>query len=590
MLAREFSQMPGRTWANLMRELHRFLIDYDMAMLRALARNRGVTLARSRQPEAVDELAGLLLEPASVQTALARISPEGREALEALQVAGGRMRVPAFARRFGQVRPIGPGRLQREALWQDPINPAEELRYAALIFYAFDQDESGPGEFAFVPDDLIPLLPQVQVAPSAFAVESIPPPATPIGDSAALVHDVFAYLVYLQNHDVRPYANGRLGQRDLAALRHRMDDSSERRFAFLQHLARRLGFVARQGEFLRLDAAPAKQWLAASQDRQLSMLQEAWRDDPTWNDLCRVPSLICDRETPWNNDPVATRRALLSLLARCPLEGWWSARSFVAAVRETEPDFQRPDGDYTSWYIRDAASGDYLSGFASWDQVEGALVVDLLTGPLCWLGIVEATSEGAACRLTGPGARFLGLQAEEADEQPSLPIVVHPDLSVEVPLPASLYTRFQLERFADPLEPESRVSRGQASAGSLRYHLGPASLGRALSRGIQVEQMLAFLKQASGRPLPANVVGQLQLWAGRFDQAHLEEVALLRVKSERVLGELSALPETRHLIARVLSPTSALVHKRDLARLRKALTELGYLLPKEAGSDPTGRG
>ncbi len=582
--------MPGRAWANLMRELHRFLIDNDMAMLRVLARNRGVTLARNRQAEAVDELAALLLEPTSVQTALARLSPEGREALEALQIAGGRMRVPSFARRFGQVRPIGPGRLQREAPWQDPMNPAEELLYAALIFYAFDQDESGPGEFAFVPDDLIPLLPPVQVAPPAFVVESIPPPAAPRGESAALVHDMFAYLVYLQNHDVRPYADGRLGQRDLATLRRRMDDGGERRFVFLQHLARRLGFAARQGEFLRLDAAPVKRWLVASQDRQYSMLQEAWRDDPTWNDLCRVPSLICDRETPWQNDPVATRQALLPLLARCPLEGWWSMSSFVAAVMETEPDFQRPDGDYTSWYIRDAASGDYLSGFASWDQVEGALITDLLAGPLCWLGVVEATVEGDACRLTGPGARFLGLTAEGIAGQPSPPIVVRPDLSVEVPLPASLYTRFQLERFADPRDAEPRVSRGQASAGPLHYHLAPASLGRALSRGIQVEQMLAFLKQASGRPLPANVVGQLQLWAGRFDQAHLEEVALLRVKSERVLRELSALPETQQLIARVLSPTSALVRKRDLARLRKALTELGYLLPKEAGGDPTGRG
>ncbi len=573
-----------------MRELHRFLIDYDMAMLRALARNRGVKLTRHRPAEAADELAGLLLEPVSVQTALARISPEGREALGVLQVRGGRMRVPGFARRFGQVRPIGPGRLQREAPWQDPMTPAEELWYAALIFYAFDQDESGPGEFVFIPDDLIPLLPQVQVTPPTFAVESIPAPAASRVGSTALIHDMFAYLVYLQNHDVRPYADGRLGQRDLAALRRRIDDSGERRFAFLQHLARHLGFVARQGEFLRLDAAPVKQWLAASPDRQLSMLQEAWRDDPTWNDLCRVPSLICDRETPWQNDPVATRQALLSLLARCPLEGWWSARSFAAAVRETEPDFQRPDGDYTSWYIRDATSGDYLSGFASWDQVEGALIADLLTGPLFWLGIVDTTIEGIACRLTRPGARFLGLTDEEVEGQPSLPIVVHPDLSVEVPLPASLYTRFQLERFADPLEPKTRGSGGQASSGLLRYRLGPTSLGRALSRGIQVEQMLAFLKQTSGHPLPANVVGQLQLWAGRFDQAHLEEVALLRVKSERVLRELSALPETRQLIARVLSPTSALVHKRDLARLRKALTDLGYLLPKEAGSDPTAGG
>jgi hypothetical protein len=124
----------------------------------------------------------------------------------------------------------------------------------------------------------------------------------------------------------------------------------------------------------------------------------------------------------------------------------------------------------------------------------------------------------------------------------------------------------------------------------LRYRLGAASMGRALLRGIQVEQVLAFLQQASERPLPANVTGQLHLWAGRFGQVQLEEIALLRVKSERVLKELSVLPETRQLLAKVLSPTSALVHKRDLARLRKELRELGYLLPEEPDSDPARSG
>jgi hypothetical protein len=564
-----------------MHKLHRFLIDYEMSMLRALAHNRGVTLTTNRQAEAVDELASLLLDPISVRTALAHLSSEGRAALDALQTAGGRMRAPRFARHFGQVRRAGPGRLEREALWQDPANPAEELWYAALIYRAFDQDEGGPGEFIFIPDDLLPLLPAPTEAPAAFAVEPVPTPVKLPGDEMALVRDLFAYLVYLQNHNVRPYADGRLGQRDLAALRRRMGDGGERRLSLLQHLAHRLGFLDRQGEFLRLDAGPVKRWLVASPHRQLAVLQETWRDDPTWNDLCRVPALVCDQETPWANDPVATRQALLALLARCPLEGWWSVASFVAAVKDTHPDFQRPDGDYASWYIRDAASGEYFSGFESWDQVEGALIADLLAGPLPWLGIVETVSEESACRLTGAGAHFLDLVADGVAEQLSPPIAIHPDFSVEVPPPASLYTRFQLERFADGLGPGASAPRGQGSPGTLRYRLGAGSLARALSRGIEVEQVLAFLQQASERPVPANVVGQLRLWAGRFGQVHLEEVALLQVKNERMLKELSVLPETRHLLAKIVSPTSALVRKRDLARLRKALRELGYLLPDE---------
>jgi hypothetical protein len=565
-----------------MQYLHRFLLDYDMAMLRALAQVRGAALNTNRQSEAVDQLAAALLDPLSVRVALARLSPQAREALDALLAAGGRMRAPQFARRFGQVRAVGPGRLEREAPWQEPANPAEELWYAGLIYRAFYDDVGGPGEFVFIPDDLAPLLPQPQGEPPAFALEAVAAPSRRPEDDLALVHDLFAYLVLLHNRDVRPYADGRLGRRDLSALRARLLQPEERRLAFMRALAERLGFVTRQDDLLRLEPAAVKRWLTASPAQQVADLQEAWRDDPGWNDLCQVPGLICDQEAAWRprNDPVATRRALLALLARCPLDGWWSAASFASAVKEVHPDFQRPDGDYTSWYIRDAASGEYLSGFDSWDRVEGALIADLLAGPLRWLGVVAvaAGESGIACRLTAAGARLLGLVADEPEEVPSLPIVVRPDLSVEAPAPASLYTRFQLERFAD-----------LAGVDPCRYRLTAGGLQRALARGVRVEQVLAFLRQASEGKVPANVAGQLYTWAERFGQVKLEEVAVLTVKNERVLRELSVLPETRALLGRALSATSALVRRQDLPRLRKALRDLGYL-PEQAEDDSPERG
>jgi Helicase conserved C-terminal domain len=561
-----------------MYKLHRFLVDYDMTMLRALAQNRGVTLTTNRQAEAVDELAVRLLDPLSVRTALARLSPQGSEALEVLLAAGGCMRAPHFARRFGQVQPIGSGRLERETRWLEPANPAEELWYAGLMFRAFHKDEMGPGEFLFIPEDLLPLLPQPQLAPPTFAVQTVSPPAHPPVDELALIYDLFAYLVYLQNHDVRPYADGCLAQRDLVALRKRLHSTDDRRFALLCHLARRLGFVVRSGEYLRLEARPVKQWLTATSARQLAVLQEAWHDDPTWNDLCQVPALFCDQETPWQNDPVATRRALLALLARCPLGAWWTSASFVAAVKETHPDFQRPDGDYASWYLRDAVSGDYVSGFESWDRVEGALITDLLAGPLCWLSIVATGTRepGTVCRLTEPGARFLGLLHAEPEDQRPQSIVVHPDFRIEIPPQNNLYTRFQVERFADPSSPGSSGQKPGSREVRI-FHLTGGSLGRALARGAQVEQVLAFLQRAGKRPVPPNVAAQLRLWAGRFGQVELEEVTVLRVKNEQILKELSLLPETRSLIGEPLSPTSILVRKQDFARLRKELQALGYL-------------
>ena len=488
--------------------LHRFLVDYDMAMLRALAGNLGLALETNRQTEAADRLAAALAEPSSVQIALARLGSEGRSALDRLLAAGGRMRAPQFNRQFGQVRPVGPGRLERETAWRHPANPAEELFYAGLIYRAFYQDERGTGEFVVIPDKLRELLPQPPTAPAAFAVTTVPGPGESPPQETTLVHDLFLYLVYVQNRDVRPYADGRLGRRDTSALVQRLGRPGERRLALVHHLAERLGFAARQGDLLRLEAAPTKAWLTAAPARQLTVLQAAWRDDPTWFDLCRVPSLVCDDQTGWleRTDPVATRKAIVSWLGRCPPESWWPCASFIAAVKAADPDLQRPDGDYDSWYVRSAATESYLSGFESWDEVEGALIADLLAGPLRWLGVVHwiESDEGPVCRLTAAGAHWLGLAAGEIEAPRPAPITVGSDFVVDVPASAGLYVRFQLERFAD-LE----------QADPCRYRLTAGGLRRALARGIQVEQVLAFLKRAGQRPVPASVAGQLRQWAKR---------------------------------------------------------------------------
>jgi hypothetical protein len=558
-----------------MHTLHRFLVDYNMTMLRVLALGRGVALDTNRQTEAADQLGSDLLDPVSVRIALARLSTPGREALDTLVAHGGRMRAPHFFRRFGKVRPVGPGRLEREAVWQEPENPAEELLYLGLMFRAFEQDRRESCEFVFVPDDLRGLLPDPQVESPLFRVETAASVPSQGNEGQDLVHDLFAYLSHLQNHDVRPYADGRLGKHDLAAIRGRLYDPDERRLGFLRHLAQRLELVGRHEEHLRLESAPVKRWLTSPYAQQLAELQGAWRDDATWSDLFEVPGLTCEREESWlpRYDPTAARQRILEHLARCPLDSSWTLASFVTAVKEADPDFQRPDGDYASWYIRDADHGVYLSGFDSWDRVEGALIADLLTGPLRWLGVVAVaeSEDGYRCRVTGAGARFLGLLPGEPDALPSPSIVVHGDFRIEVPPPVNLYTRFQLQRFAK-LE----------SADPCRYRLTAGSLGRALSRGVLVDQILAFLQQASTRPVPPRVAGQVRLWAGRFGQASIDEVALLRVRDERSLKELKGLPETRSLIGTPLTPTSALVQKRNLPRLRRELRALGYLPPSEA--------
>jgi len=117
-----------------MRSLDASLNSHPLAMLRGIAELRGFVLATNNRAEAAAQLAAVLAEPQTTEATLAGCSPAANAAWATLRDSGGRMKLPAFTRSFGQFRPIGPGRLEREAVWRDPQSPAEELWYVGLIF------------------------------------------------------------------------------------------------------------------------------------------------------------------------------------------------------------------------------------------------------------------------------------------------------------------------------------------------------------------------------------------------------------------------------------------------------------------------
>ena len=564
-----------------MKALKRCLIDYDMALLRAIAERRGVELTSNRQREAAAQLASALLDPASVAEAVDWLTPAEREALDALLTSGGRMQAPLFARRFGEIRAFGPGRLEREKPWRQPTSPAEGLWYRGLIARAFDLLEDQPTEFVFVPTDLLPLLPAPPAGPPAFTVEPAPSPPIVYDDGWAVAQDLCTFLAYLRNQKVVPLRDRSLGKQDIARLGPRLlvaedwagakHERDVPRLALLHHLARRLGLIRLTKRRLQPNPPPAKRWLRSSPGQQLASLQEAWRDDERWNELWRLPTLRCE-DTGWRNDPRLARERVLGHLARCPVGEWLSLEAFIAAIKHADPDFQRPDGDYRSWYIRDAASGEYLMGFEHWDQVEGALIAHLISGPLRWLGVValgygdEGETQPHCFRITPQGAAFLGLTPPPPDPEPES-VVIASDLRVHVPPATPLYDHFQL----------ARISEWEASVPEFVYRLTPAALARALGENVSVKQVLAFLERISGGRVPSNVSVSLRGWAEKFGAVRLRRAVVLQVRKEITLQELRTLPQTAPYLIEIISPRAALVKEEDWPHLLEELRKLGYL-------------
>jgi len=133
-----------------MRSLFASLNDHPMALLRGIAELRDVELTTNARGDAAAQLASLLAESSATAAALAECSSAGQAAFGALVAAGGRMKAGVFARVHGDIRSIGPGRLERESTWRQPGTPAEELWYRGLIFRAFADFGDGPLEYFYV--------------------------------------------------------------------------------------------------------------------------------------------------------------------------------------------------------------------------------------------------------------------------------------------------------------------------------------------------------------------------------------------------------------------------------------------------------
>lgn len=558
-----------------MRTLYQCLLDADWIKLRVIARRWNIDLTASRKRDGAAQLAEAMTSPSAVVSSWEALSDDQRQALESLLAAGGRMPWRVFARRWGEIRPMGPGRMEREQPWQAPVSPAEGLWYAGFIYRAFEFGPDGALEIVFIPAELKAHLPAPPISQPAIVLAPAPPPSDVRASGDALCEDACTLLAYLQNERVQPGPEGEWPARHEALLAHRLMDPSPDRMAFLRHMVCALGWLRQSDSRLRPDPGPATAWLQSPPSRQQAALAEAWRNDPDWNDLFHVPTLRPEDTGAWHNDPALARNALLRHLEACTPETWYRLDDLVQAIKEVDPDFQRPGGDYATWYIRDAATGAYLAGFECWDQVEGALIRYLITGPLAWLGLVDldAGLPPRFFRINRRGAAFLGLIPSPADATPP-PLTLRADWTVLAPL-GRRYERFQLSRVADWVASPAADEGGGRSF--FIYRFTPASLTRARRQGIPIPRVLEFLEQATGAAVPQPIAAALTRWGSQGTEVRLERAILLRTTNEALLTQLISSPATRGLIHERLGPTAALVRERDWPRVAAALRKMGLL-------------
>jgi hypothetical protein len=238
-------------------------------------------------------------------------------------------------------------------------------------------------------------------------------------------------------------------------------------------------------------------------------------------------------------------------------------------VKTEEPDFQRPAGDYDSWYIRDAGTGDYLRGFDNWDRVDGALLWFILTGPMHWLGLTDLGSGGALCRLTVYGRAVCGETEWPDPPEDRAQLGIEPDGALIAPRTLSRYERFQL----------ARITEWGAPGDSYTYRLTTASLQGAARQGIQSDAIQAFLRRASGGEIPLVISQLLEGWekTGQAD-VWMTRATILQADSPAALQTILETPELRRYLGATLGPAAVIVRAGQERELAAALQTRGILV------------
>jgi hypothetical protein len=325
----------------------------------------------------VDQLADSLLTSGVLLQAKEILTEQEQEALVWLDQHGGRAPWDRFSRKFGQIRQMGAGKMEREKPYLSPISPGEGLWYRALIARGFFETESGPQEFAYLPDDLreivLPLLNPERIfqAREEFICRVAAPRERKVLDpaSTAALDHICSLLAGIRM-DLDPCVH--------------LPDVSQDELDFYSELVMSAGLITENGQ---VSPENTRQFFELSRGEAISYLWRRWKKEAAQLELDLVPEFEIDGEPELDN--LGVRRKILDWLESLPADDWWSIGSFVAQIKERDPDFLRSGGEYDSWFIKQSDSGEFLSGFQHWDDVEGSLLRYFLVGPLHWLGLVD---------------------------------------------------------------------------------------------------------------------------------------------------------------------------------------------------------
>lgn len=554
-----------------MPELIHNLQGRDLGHLRIVAELWGLEFNAPDAHIGLQRLLPMLLDAENLEEVLSSIPPEASQALDELMRHQGRLTWALFTRKFGDVREIGPGKRDRDRPYLNSnASASEALYYRGLVGRGFFETPKGPEEFAYIPDDLLPFMPVVET-----------PSLPALGRPASQNEKVYTILVsdYLLEDVCTMLAGLRMGMEpDEIEINLRCGKNTP--YPLTSSILLKLLKVAGLLDSLNQpNPEPVRSLLEAEPAQAMVRLFEIWLRSEEFNELHMVPGL--SSEGHWRNDPLHARQAVIDFLSTVPgsmqtnaddhLHPFWSLNAFISAIYQSAPDFQRPAGDYDSWYIRQSDGGEFLRGFEHWDDIDGALLKFMIGGPLHWLGILdlafpESVQVVSAFRFSLWATSLLNFQAPGGLPLDDQPVTIRADGRLRMPPHTSRVGRYQLARFCEWQGYKDDF---------YRYRITPGSLEKARKQGLRVDHLVALLNRYAP-VVPPTFLKALKRWDSQGSQARVDRLIVLRVKQPEILTAIRNSSAQRFL-GESLGPTSIIVKPGGWEKVSMVLAELGYL-------------
>ncbi len=524
----------------------------DLGFLKIVANGWGIEL---KAPDAYTARTYLTLEmnnPEIIREIYDTLPETVRTAFDAILENHGRIPWAKFVRDYGDIQVMGAAKRDRERPDLHPSTPTENLWYRAFIGRAFLSIDAEPQEYVYIPEEIF-----AQLEPVHHQKKQIPGRPASVKEtqtiklSSDLILDDSTTLLAAIRNGFSPET---------------YSDYFEFSTNFQRKVLTEMGILLSNGD---VNSEKTRLFLEAPREIALSQMIKAWMESEQINEIEFVPGLSVDGILDRNHKKA--RQFVLEQLSLIPIQQWWNIESFIEYIFQTNPDFQRPVGNYDTWYIKKAGTEDYLRGFAHWDAVDGALLRFLITGPLYWLGLIDlALSEGqdqpASFRCSGVFNDLITFHAPEAAKPEEGRVTIDSYGKITFSTRYARAIRYQLSRFCEWV--------GKSREGFI-YTITTNSLTRASEQGLKVNHLIKIIQPVLNHPFPPKLIKSLENWEKLGTQAFIHTTIILQISDPEVVKALLSSSVKKFILA-VFNPNTVSVSPGGIEQVRKTLLELGY--------------